>query len=246
MRRAALLAACVALALPGAAAAQTPPGAATPVVGGGSFNAAPLIEPGRYRDTLLPGERLLYGIELDAGQALRVAGELDVAEGTLGFDVAAGFSIGMATPLRENEVLDLVDRDITGNTSVTTNLTERIEFVSTPVLAPSGARESSGNYRGPGTWYVSLYLSSTEQEPARVEVPVDFELEVIGEPQPDAQPEPTPAEAEPTPEPESSGEDGGPAPATVLATGLGGALLGLLGGGLLGRRRRGGRGTAAG
>ena len=29
-------------------------------MGGGSFNAAPLLEPGRYRDTLLPGEYLYY------------------------------------------------------------------------------------------------------------------------------------------------------------------------------------------
>jgi Ca-activated chloride channel family protein len=231
------VAAALALALPGAAAAQIG-GAATPVVGGGSFNAAPLIEPGRYRDTLLPGERLHYGIELQAGQSLRVAGELDVRQGEIDFDTAVGFSIGIATPLRENEVTDLVDRDVTGNTSVSTNLTDRIEFVSTPVLAASGARGSSGNYRGPGTWYVSLYLSSQEEEPARVELPVDFEVEVMGEPQPDAEPEPTPAEPTPSPEREQEGSDGGgPSAGALLGTGVGGLLAGLAGGALLGRRR---------
>ena len=44
----------------------------TPVVGGGSFNAAPILEPGSYRDTILPDEYLYYGFRLEAGQRLRV------------------------------------------------------------------------------------------------------------------------------------------------------------------------------
>ena len=45
---------------------------ATPVVGGGSFNVAPILEPGPYRDTILPEEYLYYGFRLAAGQRLRV------------------------------------------------------------------------------------------------------------------------------------------------------------------------------
>ena len=41
----------------------------------------------------------------------------------------------------------------------------KLDFVSEPVLAASGARDGTGNYRGPGIWYVSLYLSSTEEDP---------------------------------------------------------------------------------
>jgi Ca-activated chloride channel family protein len=234
------------LLLAPAAAAQE---AGTPVVGGGSFASAPLVEPGRYRDTLLPGERLFYGIKLEAGQRLRVAGQLDVEEGALDSDIASGFSIGIETPLREVEVLDLVDDDIAGNSSVTAGANrDRIEFVSTPVLAASGARESTGNYRGPGIWYVSLYLSSTDQDPARVEVPVNLELEVQGEPQPDPSPEPTPAEATPAPDSEESGGgDDGPSPVAVLAVGLVAAVVGAGVGALLARRpRRGPKSTAAG
>ena len=40
------------------------------------FNTAPLIGPGEYRDTLLPGERLFYGVKLGAGQRLRISGQL--------------------------------------------------------------------------------------------------------------------------------------------------------------------------
>ena len=45
-----------------------------PVVGGGSFNAAPILEPGRYRDTLLPSEylkRQVYGMFWFEREAVR-------------------------------------------------------------------------------------------------------------------------------------------------------------------------------
>ena len=113
MTRALVLAVALALAAPSAALAQT----SAPVVGGGSFVTAPLIEPGKYRDTLLPAERLFYGIKLEAGQRLRVAAQLDVEE-ELGSDIASAFSVGIETPLREVEVLDLVDEDIAGNDSL--------------------------------------------------------------------------------------------------------------------------------
>ena len=233
MTRALVLAVALALLAPSAALAQT----SAPVVGGGSFVTAPLIEPGKYRDTLLPAERLFYGIKLEAGQRLRVAAQLDVEE-ELGSDIASAFSVGIETPLREVEVLDLVDEDIAGNDSLTAGANrDRVEFVSTPVLAGSAAREDSGNYRGPGIWYVSLYLPTNKEKPARVEVPVDFELEVIGEPQPDASPEPTPAEATPAPSPEKDDSGGGSSPAAVIGVGLVCVLVGLVGGALLGRRR---------
>ena len=49
-----------------------------PVVGGGSFNAAPILEPGRYRDTLLPTEYLYYAFRLEPGQRLHVTANGDM------------------------------------------------------------------------------------------------------------------------------------------------------------------------
>ncbi len=234
MRAALVLVLALVLAAPASAQEQ-----GEPVVGGGSFATAPLIEPGAYRDTLLPGERLFYGIKLEAGQRLHVTAQLDIEQGALDSDTAAAFSVGIETPLREVEVLDLVDDDISGNSSVTAGAnTDKIDFVSTPVLAASGARDDTGNYRGPGTWYVSLYLHSTEQDPARVEVPVNLSLEVQGEPQPDASPEPTPAEATPAPS-ESDDGGGGTSIVAVIGIGLVGVLAGLaIGAVLAGRRPR--------
>ena len=60
------------LLLGAAPAAAQDPGARTPAIGGGSFNAAPLLEPGLYRDTILPDEFLYYGVALQVGQRLHV------------------------------------------------------------------------------------------------------------------------------------------------------------------------------
>jgi len=232
----------LALALaPGARAQSGGAEAGTPVVGGGSFTTAPLIGSGSYRDTLLPAERLFYGVELQAGQRLRVGAQLDRKAAESLEENTGGFSVGIQTPLREVDVLDLVDEDVTGNGTVTLGDSfDRIEFISVPVLAGSGAREESTTYRGPGTWFVSLYLSSTEQDPPRVEVPVELELEVIGEPQPETQPDPTPAEPTPPPggEPDAGGDDGGPSPGALLGIGLGGLVVGLVGGGAAARAGR--------
>ena len=48
-------------------AMAAPAGAQAPVVGGGSFNAAPILEPGAYRDTILPHEYLYYGFSSSPG-----------------------------------------------------------------------------------------------------------------------------------------------------------------------------------
>jgi Ca-activated chloride channel family protein len=234
VRRALILAAALLLAAPAAAAAQAS-APREPVVGGGSFADAPLLGSGRYRDTILPGERLYYGVRLEPGQRLRVRAKLGVAPGEIDTDTAAGFSIGLQTPLRE--VITDTDEDITGNSTVG-SVEDEYNVIFPPAVATSATRDGIGAYRGPGIWYPSLYLTSVERRPAKVELPVDFELEVIGDPQADASPEPTPAEPTPTPTPEGEQDGGGTSAAAVAAIGLVGLLAGLVGGGLAGRRGR--------
>jgi hypothetical protein len=233
VRRALALAAALLLAVPAVAASQasTP---REPVVGGGSFANAPLLHPGRYRDTILPGERLYYGVRLETGQRLRVRAKLDVKPGEVDTDTAAGFSIGLQTPLRE--VITDTDEDITGNSTVG-NVDDDFNVIFPPAVALSATRDNIGEFRGPGIWYPSLYLSSTLRRPAKVEFPVEFEFEVIGEPQQDASPDPTPGkEATPKPE-EQADEGGGSSAAAVAGIGLAGLLVGLAGGGFAARRR---------
>lgn len=230
MRRALALAMALSLAAPGAAGAQS--AQVEPVVGGGSFANAPLLEPGSYRDTILPGERLYYGVKLEAGQQLRVRAKLDVRAGEVDRDVADGFSIGLQTPLRE--VITDYDDDLTGNTTVGA-VEDEFNVVYPAATAISGARGEI-DYTGPGVWYPSLYLIADERRPAKVELPVELELEVTGDPQPDASPEPTPAKPKATPTPEAAAGGGGTSAAAIAGIGLAGLLVGLLGGGLAARR----------
>src|SRR3712207_6400534 len=53
-----------------------------PVVGGGTPNAAPLLDPGAYRDTILSGETLFYAIRVDPGEQLRLRARVDADEET--------------------------------------------------------------------------------------------------------------------------------------------------------------------
>ena len=229
MRRALLLSLALALAAPATAAAQTQ---GTAVVGGGSFADAPLLEPGSYRDTILPGERLFYGIRLEPGQQLRMRAKLDVKPGEVDQDTAAGFSIGLQTPLRE--VIVDYDEDIAGHTTVG-SVDDTLEVLYPKALAASGALGET-NYLGPGVWYPSIYLISDERKPAKVEFPVEFELEVVGDPQPDASPEPTPAKAAAAPAPEGGSGGDGTSAGAIAGIGLAGLLVGLVGGGLAARR----------
>jgi hypothetical protein len=91
VRLVALLAVAAACALTAAPAA-----AQTPIAGGGSFNDAPVLEPGSYADTLRGGEQLFYGVELQPGQ--RVSATATVA----GRSTTSYFmDLKLYSPLRE-------------------------------------------------------------------------------------------------------------------------------------------------
>jgi Ca-activated chloride channel family protein len=54
-----------------------PSGTPTPVVGGVTFTDAPALKPGRYRDSLRPGEQLIYRIPSSWGQRPRIRATLE-------------------------------------------------------------------------------------------------------------------------------------------------------------------------
>jgi hypothetical protein len=233
-------AAAVALAFAGGAPAAAQQ--AEPVVGGGSFNAAPVLEPGTFRDTVLSGEYLYYAIPLEAGQRLHVRARITDMDAETWDRATAAFSINLHTPQRE-PVSTPVDEDVAGNGNTDpggitdANIDEllRWDFYG-PRARPFTAASGGSNYEGPGTWYVSLHPVSVGPR-VRVELPVELSLEVDGEPaaeEPDPTPEPSPA---PTAEaaPESDG-DGGPSPLAVLGIGALGLAAGLAAGTAVGRR----------
>jgi Ca-activated chloride channel family protein len=241
-RAAGFTAALAALVLAAPAPAQPAPDRAQPVVGGGSFNAAPLLEPGTYRDTVLTGEYLYYAIALEAGQRLHVRARILDMDAETWDRATAAFSINLHTPQRE-PVSSPVDEDVAGNRntdrgSVTdANIDERLRWdFFGPRAQPFAAASDGTDYQGPGTWYVSLHPVRVGQR-AKVELPVELSLDVDGaavEEEPDPTPEPSPT---PAAEPASEEDGGGPSPLAALGAGALGLAVGLGAGTALGRRR---------
>jgi hypothetical protein len=202
---------------------------ARPVAGGGSFNGAPLLEPGvTYRDTLLLGEYNYYAFELGSGQRLHVdvrVPDVELETWERGQDA---FAVNLHTPQRE-QVSTPVDEDIAGNGNsdqagvTAANVDEKLrwEFYGPRTEPFLSAAEDLNEYIGPGTWYVSLHSVKANDREEVAELPVEVTLAAEGEPVPE-EPDPTPTpSATPAPgaTPESGGSDdgGGPSPLAVLA-----------------------------
>jgi hypothetical protein len=217
--------------------------AAEPVVGGGSFNAAPLLEPGTYRDTLLLGEYLYYAIRVEAGQRLHVGVRIRDVDADTWKRAQDAFSINLHTPQREM-VGSPVDEDVLGNGNTApagvtqANIGERLrwEFYG-PRAEPFAAAAGDTRFQGPGTWYVSLHSVRVGDRP-KVELPVELDLDVDGAPV-EEEPAPRPAPSRtPAPEATPAQDDGGdgPAPLAVLGIGAAGVAVGVVAGVALGRR----------
>jgi Ca-activated chloride channel homolog len=230
--------------LPAAARAQES-GARTPVVGGGSFNTAPLLQPGRYRDTILPDEFLYYGIALKAGQRLHVRARIASSDWESWNASISGFAVNLATPLREL-VTNPVAEDVLGNSNAQLgpvaeeNMASQLrwDFFGPPAVPLAEALEQDV-YDGPGVWFLAFNAITAGQH-RLAEFPVEFDLDVEGEAQaepPDPTPRPT---ATPTPGPDdaSGDDDGGPGLGALAGLGVVGLAAGLVLGGALARRRR--------
>jgi Ca-activated chloride channel family protein len=217
-RLAAALGALAALAAAPAAHAQ----AARPAVGGGSFNDAPLLAPGSYHDTIREGERLYYAFTVQPGQRLHVTA---VAPGD-GEHVPDGpFAVGIATPLRDPDP-DPFDQDIAGNGDSVFFTNRRMELVThaVPTFAAADGEPLDAGYDGPGTWFVTLTLASTDVVPRPIEIPVELSVGVEGQAQPEPRPTRTPAPTA-TPAAEEDEDSSGTGVGALLA-----ALVGLLAG----------------
>jgi hypothetical protein len=94
VRRLALAVLALLVAAPSAAAQSS-------IAGGGSFNDAPVLAPGRYKDTLRGGEQLFYAVSLNPGQ--KVTAGLTVKGRT---DSSYFMKLALYNPLREKDVFE--------------------------------------------------------------------------------------------------------------------------------------------
>ena len=197
MRRA-LVVLVAALALPAPALAQG--GAAKPVVGGGSFNTAPLLGPGTYDDTVAAGETVYWKVRLAKGQVLRVKATVDTSQ--IQTDpLADGFDKGLAnlnyfldifSPLREQlseesgGTYDTASARLEGSPAAgaKTGTATGPRVLGFEQILASDYNEDK--FPAPGEWYVSLNAADTATFPAEVpaELPVELQVQVIGQAQP--------------------------------------------------------------
>src|SRR4051794_23792892 len=188
----------VTLALPAPALAQG--GAAKPVVGGGSFNTAPLLGPGTYDDTVAAGETVYWKVRLAKGQVLRVKATVDTSQ--IQTDpLADGFDKGLAnltyfldifSPLREQlseesgGTYDAASARLEGSAAAgaKTGTATGPRVLGFEQILASDYNEDK--FPAPGEWYVSLNAADSATFPAEVpaELPVELEVEVVGQAQP--------------------------------------------------------------
>ena len=212
---------CFPALLAALALGPAPAVAATPVSGAGSLNDAPVLGPGEYSDTILPGEQLYYGVQVGEGQRIAVQARSSMT-GDRFRSLVALLRFKAFGPLREPVGFD-AEADV------------REAGAPAGFEAGPAAEGSSDPYLGPGIWYVGVHaFYGGSDAPPKAEIPFTFVLERAGEE--GGTPTPTPA-ATPMPEPPRPRVDDAVDPAAFGAAGMSGLLLGLLGGALLRGRR---------
>jgi Ca-activated chloride channel family protein len=196
MKRAAIaaLAVCL-LGVPATASAQR----AKAVVGGGSFNTAPLLAPGAYTDTVAAGETVYWKVRLAKGQILRVRATVDTSQietNSTASDYQRGlyfldYRLDIFSPLREqlsqefggtyqSASAELKGSPDAGSKTGTATGPRVLGFEQ--ILASDYDKDK---FPAPGEWYVSL-SAADDFAPAElpVELPVDLDVQVLGAPQP--------------------------------------------------------------
>ncbi|MEA2481696.1 MAG: Ca-activated chloride channel [Thermoleophilaceae bacterium] len=238
MKRIALLAVGLFLAIAGPAGAQGSVG--TPVVGGGSFNTAPILGPGTYRDTILPAEYLYYGFKLEAGQQLHIKASTDIDHSEVNAMGVLYVSVNIHTPTR---VTDVNSNQPGDNKSALQTGGDNYQLaISSEVVRPDQDAGSTGTWPGAGVYYLAVHTAYTGDRfpPPRSEIPFTFTATIDGQAKPSTTDTPTPtptAKATPAAPPRATASDGPPA-ALAAGFGVGGILIGVVAGIARGRRRR--------
>ena len=163
-----------------------PAAAQTPIAGGGSFNDAPVLSPGRYKDTLRGGEQLFYAVALKPGQRLTAGATVSGRT-----DGSYFIKLALYSPLREKDVFDGEQTEPFGERDRSASL--RVEGGR---VGEADGGTSDRIYAEPGTYYVSLAADdvgkSGEADQFDSEVDLQVTGEVIPEPTPTATPEAAP------------------------------------------------------
>ncbi len=155
-------------------------GAPAPVFGSPSFTSAPVLEPGVYEDSILVGETLFYGVELDWGQQL-------VCDVEFGRSRAVNESLAYRNPTAmvgahgplHNGFFDPSqleqDREL-----FNASRPVRVHYAAPPVRYRN--RDGAGVEAAslPGTYYCAAFLNGDSEHASAGEVPLLLSVDVVG------------------------------------------------------------------
>jgi hypothetical protein len=198
--------------------------AQSPIAGGGSFNDAPVLAPGRYQDTLRGGEQLFYAVSLKPGQ--KVTAGLTVKGRT---DSSYFMKLALYNPLREKDVFDGEQTEPYGQTDRSASM--RVEGKT---VGEENGGTTDRIYSEPGTYYISVAADDAGQNAEADQFDTLLDLQVTGTPIPTPTPTKTPEAAATAESGETAGlgggdGDGGGSGELGIAIVLGLALGGLVG-----------------
>lgn len=198
--------------------------AQSPIAGGGSFNDAPVLAPGRYQDTLRGGEQLFYAVSLKPGQ--KVTAGLTVKGRT---DSSYFMKLALYNPLREKDVFDGEQTEPYGQTDRSASM--RVEGKT---VGEENGGTTDRIYSEPGTYYISVAADDAGQNAEADQFDTLLDLQVTGTPIPTPTPTKTPEAAATAESGETAGlggggDGGGGSGELGIAIVLGLALGGLVG-----------------
>lgn len=216
-----------------------PSGTEGEVVGGASFDDAPLLEPGTYTDTIVPGEALTYQVEAEWGQQVVATVEYPEASGRLAEAIGPQGMIGtvaVVNPARARAGLGSQASGAPSNQSLVGNAGQTLGNSTAPIAYRN--REGSGAVAASalaGRYTVVVGLEEDPDEENYL-IPVTVRIGVVGEPG-DA-PQYAEEVADPdAPQASTEPESDGSGPLPWILVGAGALLVAVLAGLFLRSRR---------
>lgn len=157
------------------------------IVPGSSFPDAPLLEPGSYKTTLMPGEVQLYKVKADWGQ--RIQAQVTVpklgAATAKAIDGIRYLDMGMISPIGE-DVFAVFAKKVPGGAGrrgvltkegvVKANTTKEIRY-----LNRDGANNQDTGTSTPGEYYIAVSLTRKDDDKAFA-IPMTLTVGLIGTP----------------------------------------------------------------
>jgi Ca-activated chloride channel family protein len=190
-------------------ARPTVSGRPVPAVGAPSFTGAPVLEAGRYSDSILVGETLFYAADVDWGQQL-------TCDVRFGRSPAVAQALGTSAPTAEVRVYGPT-REKLSDLSLSAGAKDFYEArrpVDTHVAAPpvryrnrtAGSHASAASI--PGTYYCGVLMNGSPEFAKAGEVPITVTIDVLGAAGEGAPEYVEVAEEEPSAEPSAGVDDG--------------------------------------